>query len=42
MIRDVEVTLITGLPKEAKPPFKPIRGPKTIERDEESFEPSSS
>jgi hypothetical protein len=42
MIRDVEVTLITGLPKEAKPPFKPIRGPKTIERDEENFEPSSS
>jgi hypothetical protein len=42
MIRDVEVTLLTGLPKEAKPPFKPIRGPKTIERDEEDFASGSS
>jgi len=41
MIRDVEVTLITGLPKEAKPPEKIIRGPKTVDRDED-FEPSSS
>jgi len=35
MIKDLEVTLITGLPKEAEPPFKKISGPKTCEQDEE-------
>ena len=35
MIKDLEVTLITGLPKEAEPPFKKISGPKTCEPDEE-------
>jgi len=42
MIRDTEFTLLTGLPKEAEPPFKPIRGPKPIDRDEEDFEHSDS
>lgn len=42
MIRDVEVTLLTGLPKEAEPPHKPISGPKPIDRDDEDFEHSSS
>ena len=35
MIKVLEVTLITGLPKEAEPPFKKISGPKACEPDEE-------